>query len=118
MNSLRDAPGDRRHHSPSKKQARPQGKLPPSLPPPFPDVQHLLQFLHTLKMRNLAAFERIQYVEQPTRRDLSRGRQNAMHVASKLTGLDMLLLARDMGSALRRLMSRHGCARHCKGARP
>ena len=71
-----------------------------------PDVQHLLQFLHTLKKRNLAAFERIQYVEQPTRRNLSRDRQNVMHEASKLipvvideslTGLDMLLLARDMG---------------------
>lgn len=71
-----------------------------------PDVQHLLQFLRTLKARNRAAFERIQYVEQPTRRDLTQDRQNVMHEASKLipvvideslTGLDMLLLARDMG---------------------
>jgi L-alanine-DL-glutamate epimerase-like enolase superfamily enzyme len=71
-----------------------------------PDVQHLLQFMRTLKVRNLAAFERIQYVEQPTRRDLAQDRQNVMHEASKfipvvidesLTGLDMLLMARDMG---------------------
>jgi L-alanine-DL-glutamate epimerase-like enolase superfamily enzyme len=71
-----------------------------------PDVQHLLQFMHALKARNLAAFERIQYVEQPTRRDLAQDRRNVMHEASKLipvvideslTGLDMLLMARDMG---------------------
>jgi L-alanine-DL-glutamate epimerase-like enolase superfamily enzyme len=71
-----------------------------------PDVQHLLSFLRTLKARNVAAFERIQYVEQPTRRDLAQDRQNVMHEASKLipvvideslTGLDMLLMARGMG---------------------
>src|SRR5205085_5918249 len=59
-----------------------------------------------LKQRNPAAFNRIQYVEQPTRRDLSADRHNVMHEASRLipvvideslTGLDMLLLAREMG---------------------
>jgi L-alanine-DL-glutamate epimerase-like enolase superfamily enzyme len=70
------------------------------------DVEYLLRFMRTLKERNPAAFNRIQYVEQPTRRDLSADRQNVMHEASRLipvvideslTGLDMLLLARDMG---------------------
>jgi L-alanine-DL-glutamate epimerase-like enolase superfamily enzyme len=70
------------------------------------DVQYLLRFMRVLKERNSAAFPRIQYVEQPTRRDLLADRHNEMHEASKLipvvideslTGLDMLLLARDMG---------------------
>jgi L-alanine-DL-glutamate epimerase-like enolase superfamily enzyme len=70
------------------------------------DVQYLLRFMRVLKERNSAAFHRIQYVEQPTRRDLLADRQNEMHEASKLipvvideslTGLDMLLLAREMG---------------------
>jgi L-alanine-DL-glutamate epimerase-like enolase superfamily enzyme len=70
------------------------------------DVEYLLRFMRTLKQRNPAAFNRIQYVEQPTRRDLTADRHNVMHEASRLipvvideslTGLDMLLLARDMG---------------------
>jgi L-alanine-DL-glutamate epimerase-like enolase superfamily enzyme len=70
------------------------------------DVEYLMRFIHTLKERNIAAFRRIQYVEQPTRRDLRADRHNVMYEASRLvpvvideslTGLDMLLLARDMG---------------------
>jgi L-alanine-DL-glutamate epimerase-like enolase superfamily enzyme len=70
------------------------------------NVEYLLQFIRALKERNPAAFHRIQYIEQPTRRDLAADRHNVMHEASKLipvvideslTGLDMLLLARDMG---------------------
>ena len=70
------------------------------------DVGYLLRFICTLKERNPAAFHRIQYIEQPTRRDLAADRRNVMNEASKLipvvideslTGLDMLLLARDMG---------------------
>jgi L-alanine-DL-glutamate epimerase-like enolase superfamily enzyme len=70
------------------------------------DVEYLMRFIRRLKERNLAAFNRIQYVEQPTRRDLRADRHNVMHEASRLvpvvideslTGLDMLLLARDMG---------------------
>jgi L-alanine-DL-glutamate epimerase-like enolase superfamily enzyme len=70
------------------------------------NVEYLLSFIRTLKERNTAAFQRIQYIEQPTRRDLAADRHNLMHEASKLipvvideslTGLDMLLLARDMG---------------------
>jgi L-alanine-DL-glutamate epimerase-like enolase superfamily enzyme len=70
------------------------------------NVEYLLRFIHALKERNPAAFNRIQYIEQPTRRDLSADRHNVMHEASRLvpvvideslTGLDMLLLAREMG---------------------
>ncbi len=70
------------------------------------NVEYLLRFIHTLKERNTEAFRRIQYIEQPTARDLVADRHNVMHQASKLvpviideslTGLDMLLLARDMG---------------------
>jgi L-alanine-DL-glutamate epimerase-like enolase superfamily enzyme len=70
------------------------------------NVEYLLRFIRTLKERNLAAFNRIQYIEQPTNRNLNADRHNVMHEASKLipvvideslTGLDMLLLARDMG---------------------
>jgi L-alanine-DL-glutamate epimerase-like enolase superfamily enzyme len=70
------------------------------------DVEYLLQFIHHLKERSLEAFRRIQYIEQPTARDLAADRHNVMHQASKLipvvideslTGLDMLLLAHDMG---------------------
>ncbi len=70
------------------------------------NVEYLLEFIHTLKERNPAAFARIQYIEQPTARDLAADRHNFMHQAAKLvpvvideslTGLDMLLLAREMG---------------------
>lgn len=69
-------------------------------------VEYLMRFMLTLKDRSAAAFGRIQYIEQPTARDLKADRHNVMHQASKvipvvidesLTGLDMLLLARDMG---------------------
>jgi L-alanine-DL-glutamate epimerase-like enolase superfamily enzyme len=52
------------------------------------------------------AFARVQYIEQPTARDLAKDRQNTMFEAAKLkpvvideslTGLDTLLLAREMG---------------------
>jgi L-alanine-DL-glutamate epimerase-like enolase superfamily enzyme len=71
-----------------------------------PNVEYLLNFIHILKERNTEAFERIQYIEQPTARDLAAHRNNVMHQASKLvpvvideslTGLDMLFLAREMG---------------------
>jgi L-alanine-DL-glutamate epimerase-like enolase superfamily enzyme len=70
------------------------------------DVEYLMRFIHSLKERNPAAFNRIQYVEQPTPRDLRADRHNVMYQASKvvpvvidesLTGLDMLLLAHNMG---------------------
>jgi L-alanine-DL-glutamate epimerase-like enolase superfamily enzyme len=71
-----------------------------------PNVQYLLDFLKQIKAKTPAGFERIQYVEQPTARDLKANRQNVMHEASKirpivmdesLTDLENLLLAREMG---------------------
>ncbi len=71
-----------------------------------PNVEYLLEFLRRLNEMNPAAFERIQYVEQPTARDLENHRENTMHEAAKLrpviideslTGFDRLMLAREMG---------------------
>jgi L-alanine-DL-glutamate epimerase-like enolase superfamily enzyme len=71
-----------------------------------PNVQYLLDFEHQLKIKAPSAFDRVQYIEQPTARDLARNRENTMFEAAKLrpvvideslTGLDALLLAREMG---------------------
>ena len=71
-----------------------------------PNVQYLLDFEHQLKGKAPAAFDRVQYIEQPTARDLAANRRNTMFQAAKLrpivideslTGLDALLLAREMG---------------------
>jgi L-alanine-DL-glutamate epimerase-like enolase superfamily enzyme len=71
-----------------------------------PNVQYLLDFEHQLKGKAPAAFDKVQYIEQPTARDLNANRQNTMFEAAKLrpvvideslTGLDTLLLAREMG---------------------
>jgi L-alanine-DL-glutamate epimerase-like enolase superfamily enzyme len=70
------------------------------------NVDYLLDFLRRVKEKSPSAFERIQYVEQPTARDLKSHRSNVMHQASKLrpvvideslTDLESLLLAREMG---------------------
>lgn len=71
-----------------------------------PNVDYLLDFLRQVKEKAPAAFTRIQYVEQPTKRDLKADRANVMHEASKLrpvvideslTDMESLLMARDMG---------------------
>jgi L-alanine-DL-glutamate epimerase-like enolase superfamily enzyme len=71
-----------------------------------PNVEYLLQMLREVKEKSPAGFERIQYVEQPTARDLKAHRENVMHEASKLrpvvideslTDLESLMLAREMG---------------------
>ncbi|MGO9261624.1 MAG: enolase C-terminal domain-like protein [Bryobacteraceae bacterium] len=71
-----------------------------------PNVHYLLDFDRQLRGKAPTAFERVQYIEQPTARDLAANRQNTMFEAAKLrpvvideslTGLDALLLARDMG---------------------
>ncbi len=71
-----------------------------------PNVQYLIDFLNRVKERSPRAFGRIQYIEQPTARDLRAHRQNVMHQASKLrpvvideslTDVENLLLAREMG---------------------
>jgi L-alanine-DL-glutamate epimerase-like enolase superfamily enzyme len=71
-----------------------------------PNVGYLVEFLETLKSRAPQAFARIQYVEQPTARDLDANPQNDMHEAAKivpvvidesLTGKDAFLKALSMG---------------------
>jgi L-alanine-DL-glutamate epimerase-like enolase superfamily enzyme len=71
-----------------------------------PHVEYLLECLTSIRERMPAAFERIQYVEQPTARDLQAHRENRMHAASELrpivideslTDMESLLLAREMG---------------------
>ena len=62
--------------------------------------------LAKIKEKSPRGYARIQYVEQPTKRDLKADRANVMHQASKLrpvvideslTDLESLLLAREMG---------------------
>ena len=71
-----------------------------------PNVAFLLEFIRKVKEQAPLAFARIQYIEQPTKRDLDKDRQNVMFEAAKLkpvvideslTGLDALLLSREMG---------------------
>jgi L-alanine-DL-glutamate epimerase-like enolase superfamily enzyme len=71
-----------------------------------PHVGYLLDFLHRIREGSPAAFERVQYIEQPTKRDLKADRANTMHEASRLKpvvidesllDLESLILAREMG---------------------
>lgn len=71
-----------------------------------PNVEYLLEFLRKVKEKTPKGFVRIEYIEQPTQRDLKANRTNLIHEAAKLrpvvideslTDLDTLLLAREMG---------------------
>jgi hypothetical protein len=71
-----------------------------------PDVRYVLEFERGLRGKAPAAWDRIQYLEQPNARDLAANRRNTMFEAAKLkpvvideslTDLDALLLAREMG---------------------
>ena len=71
-----------------------------------PNVNYLMDFLRQIKAKVPDGFERIQYIEQPTARDLKKNRDNVMHEAARqrpivadesLTDLESLLLAREMG---------------------
>jgi L-alanine-DL-glutamate epimerase-like enolase superfamily enzyme len=70
------------------------------------NVEYLLEFLRWLRDRNAVAFDRVQYIEQPTARDLKANPENKMHEAAKLRpvvidesllDLETLMLARDLG---------------------
>lgn len=70
------------------------------------NVAYLVDFLKQVGERAPIALERVQYIEQPTKRDLKADRANAMHAASRikpvvideaLIDLESLLTARDMG---------------------
>src|SRR5436190_3519412 len=71
-----------------------------------PNVEYLVSFLRQVKEKSPGGYERIQYVEQPTARDLKAHPENRMQEAAKLrpvvideslTGVDMLLLSREQG---------------------
>lgn len=71
-----------------------------------PNVQYLVDFLHLVKEKSPGGFERIQYVEQPTARDLEKDRKNVMFEAAKLkpvvideslTSVERLMLSQAMG---------------------
>jgi len=71
-----------------------------------PNVEYLLDFLHEVKHRSPQGYERIQYVEQPTARDLKAHPENEMHAAAKLvpvvideslTDVEALLIACKLG---------------------
>ncbi len=71
-----------------------------------PNVDYLIEYLRLLRERTAEGFARIQYVEQPTRRDLRADRANVMHAAARLlpvvideslTDVESLMLAREMG---------------------
>lgn len=70
------------------------------------NVGYLLEFLQSVRRQTPRGFQRIQYIEQPTRRDLKADRANEMHEASRLRpvvidealiDLESLQLAREMG---------------------
>lgn len=70
------------------------------------DVGYLVAFLKRLRELTPVGYDRVQYVEQPTARELKANRDNVMHEAARLkpvvideslTDLESLRLAREMG---------------------
>lgn len=70
------------------------------------NVAYVLDFLNKIREQNPPAYERVQYIEQPTHRDLAAHPENTMHEAAKLKPVvideslvdyDSLLLARELG---------------------
>ncbi len=70
------------------------------------NVQYVLDFLAKLAEKSAPALERVQYIEQPTHRDLRANPENKMHEAARikpvvidesLVDLESLLLAREQG---------------------
>ncbi|MCB9952292.1 MAG: hypothetical protein H6824_15050 [Planctomycetaceae bacterium] len=70
------------------------------------NVEYVLDFLHKVKEGSPQAYDRIQYIEQPTHRDLKSHPDNKMHRAAELKPVvideslvdyDALLLAREQG---------------------
>lgn len=70
------------------------------------NVEYLLEFLRQIMEKRPKAFQRVQYIEQPTARDLKSNPANTMHQAAKLrpivideslTDKESLLLAREIG---------------------
>ncbi len=70
------------------------------------NVDYVLDFLKKVKKVTPAGYDRVQYIEQPTHRDLAAHPENKMHGAAKLKPVvideslvdyDSLLLAREQG---------------------
>jgi L-alanine-DL-glutamate epimerase-like enolase superfamily enzyme len=70
------------------------------------NVEYVLDFLARVGEQSPAALERLQYIEQPTHRDLRAHRENRMHKAAAikpvvideaLVDFESLLLAREQG---------------------
>ena len=70
------------------------------------NVEHVLEFLNRVREQAPDAYDRIQYIEQPTHRDLEANPENRMHEAAalkpvvideSLVDYDALLLSREMG---------------------
>ena len=70
------------------------------------NVEYVLEFLAMVGERSPPALERLQYIEQPTHRDLRANPENRMHAAAKikpvvidesLVDFDSLLLSRELG---------------------
>jgi L-alanine-DL-glutamate epimerase-like enolase superfamily enzyme len=71
-----------------------------------PNVDYVLEFLAKLQADVPQAYDRVQYLEQPTHRDLRAHPENRMHAAAKLKPVvidealidyESLLLAREQG---------------------
>ncbi|HEX4070289.1 MAG TPA: mandelate racemase/muconate lactonizing enzyme family protein [Planctomycetaceae bacterium] len=69
------------------------------------NVDYVLEFFGRIKKKNAAAFDRIQYIEQPTNRDL-KAHPEKMHEAAKLkpvvideslVDFETLVMARELG---------------------
>jgi L-alanine-DL-glutamate epimerase-like enolase superfamily enzyme len=70
------------------------------------NVDYVLEFLKRVRQGSPAAYDRVQYIEQPTHRDLKAHPENKMHEAAKLKPIvideslvdyEALLLAREQG---------------------
>ena len=71
-----------------------------------PNVNYVVDYLKAIQSKSQAAFDRIQYIEQPTHRNLRAHPENKMHEAAKikpvvidesLINYETLQLARDQG---------------------
>jgi L-alanine-DL-glutamate epimerase-like enolase superfamily enzyme len=70
------------------------------------NVEYVLEFVNRVREQSPAAFDRIQYIEQPTSRDLKANPDNRMHAAAEikpvvideaLIDYESLLLSRELG---------------------
>jgi L-alanine-DL-glutamate epimerase-like enolase superfamily enzyme len=82
-----------------------------------PNVEYLLEVLHQVKDRNPQAYVRVQYIEQPTSRDLDFDPPNIMHAAAKLKPIVLDEGLIDFGSLLQAIdLGYTGLAfKACKG---